>query len=341
MQRALASNRGAATVGCSSVRWLNPLAGLLLGGGVACSALTSLDGLTGGAADKEGAPYSADGGSDVRAGAGVDAGEVADASGDCLEDACGTTVPRSDGEAGDARADAEAHADADVDAAASTDSAPPSIVRVQAVAPGWGSSDATTLTLVQENAGDLLVAGVYFTESTATITVADSLGNTWVPTTAYANTAACSSGQVSVAQIFYAGNILAGGNVVTVSQSSGAFPLGAFLVEYSGVRAAGPLNGVSGGHPASSTATMSAGSLTTTGAHDLVVALFAEATVYGVMTTGPGFSVVANDTTFYSMFEDDLPAGSGPGTVTPTAFEPGNAPSDCWVAAAAAFTAAP
>src|ERR1700727_2354858 len=57
-------------------------------------------------------------------------------------------------------------------------SSPPSIVRVQAVAPGWTSSTQTTLTLAEENAGDLLVAGVYFAAS-ATITITDSLGNSW------------------------------------------------------------------------------------------------------------------------------------------------------------------
>jgi hypothetical protein len=142
-------------------------------------------------------------------------------------------------------------------------------------------------------------------------------------------------------EIFYAGGIAAGNNVVTVTQSSGTTPLGAFVVEYSGARAAGALDGVSGGSAASSTATMSAGNLTTTSAHDLVVAIFAEATAYGIMTTGPGFSVVDNDTTFYSMFEDDLPAGFGPGTIAPTGTEPGGTPSDCWVAAAAAFHVAP
>ena len=171
--------------------------------------------------------------------------------------------------------------------------------------------------------------------------MADSLGNTWLPTTAYANVSACSGGNVSVVEIFYAESIAAGANMVTVTQSSGTSPLGAFVIEYSGVLAAGSLDGVSGGPATSSTATMSAGSLTTTGAPDLVVALFAEATVWGVITTGPGFSIVADDATFYSMFEDDLPAGAGPGTVNPTAIESGGATSDCWVATAAAFKAAP
>jgi hypothetical protein len=235
----------------------------------------------------------------------------------------------------DSSADSSA-ADSGIDSSGST-----SIVRVQAVSPGWVSSNDTTLTLVEENAGDLLVAGVYFAEATATITVTDTLGNSWLPTNAYANTTACNIGNVSVAEIFYAGGIASGDNVVTVTQSSGTSPLGAYLVEYSGVRTTGPLDGVSGGSAASSTATMSAGNLTTTSARDLVVALFAEATAYGIMTTGPGFSVVDNDTTFYSMFEDDLPTGFGPGTIAPTANEPGGTPSDCWVATAAAFHVGP
>jgi hypothetical protein len=258
-----------------------------------------------------------------------------DASRACPPDACQTIVAPSDDAAGDVRAAP------DMDAPAPSDASPSSITRVQTVAPGWGSTESTTLTLVAENAGDLLVAGVYFTDSTGFITVADSLGNTWLPTTAYANVSGCSGGNVSVVEIFYAEGIAAGANMVTVTQSSGTSPLGAFVVEYSGVLAAGSLDGVSGGPATSSTSTMSAGSLTTAGAHDLVVALFAEATVWGVITTGPGFSIVADDATFYSMFEDDLPAGAGPGAVNPTAIESGGATSDCWVAAAAAFKTGP
>jgi hypothetical protein len=219
-----------------------------------------------------------------------------------------------------------------------------SIARVQSVAPGWVSAQETTLTL-EENAGDLLVAGVYFDDSTVTIAVADSLDNVWTPTTAYANITPCplgaSGANASVVQIFYAEGVAAGGNVVTVTQSSGTTPLGAFLVEYSGIRASGSLEGTSGGPAPSSTPTMSAGSLTTEGAHDVVVALFAEATTGGTITPGPGFSTAANDASFYSLFEDDLPSGTGPGPIAPTATEPGGEPSDCWVGAAAAFTAGP
>jgi hypothetical protein len=269
---------------------------------------------------------------------------ASDALRDCPPDACQTITPPPDDGEGDEAGD-EAGEDArlppDEDAPNPSDASPASITRVQTVAPGWGSVQQTTLTLVAENAGDLLVAGVYFTDSTVTITVADSLGNAWAPTTAYANVTACSTGQTSVAQIFYATGVAAGMNVVTVTQSSGTSALGALVVEYSGALASGSLDGVSGGPATSSTTTMSAGSLTTTGANDLVVALFAEATVWGVITTGPGFSIVADDGTFYSMFEDDLPAGAGPGTVDPTAFESGGATSDCWVAAAAAFKAGP
>jgi hypothetical protein len=328
MQRAFASKPSAATVRNANLRRVNPFVGVLLGSSVAaCSILTSLNGLTGGAPD-EGAPSSAD-----AAVSPVSLGE--DASAGCLTDACHASAPPSEDEAGDARVAS------DVDAMDSSDASPSSIARVQSVAPDWVSDEAATLTLVQENAGDLLVAGVYFSASSVTVTVTDSLGNTWLPTTAYANTAGCSAGNVTVAQIFYAGSIAAGSNTVTVAQSSGTSPLGVFLVEYSGASSAGVLDGVNGGPATSSTGTMSAGTLTTTGAHDLVVGLFAEATVYGLMAPGPGFSIVANSTTFYSLFEDDLPAGMGPGPVTPTAIEPGDAPSDCWVAATAAFKPGP
>src|SRR5271170_8048943 len=118
--------------------------------------------------------------------------DIADAASDasraCPPDACQTIVPPSDDAAGDAGAAP------DMDAPNPGDASPSSITRVQTVAPGWGSAQSTTLTLVAENAADLLVAGVYFTESTGFITVADSLGNMWLPTTAYANVSGCSGG---------------------------------------------------------------------------------------------------------------------------------------------------
>jgi hypothetical protein len=222
----------------------------------------------------------------------------------------------------------------------SSDSHVPSITRVQAIAPGWQFSTSTALTF-HENAGDLLVAGIYYTQSTVNIAVADTLGNPWTPTTAFANVTACSSNGTTVAQIFYAEGVAPGDNVVTVTQSSGNTPLGAFLVEYSGIQVTGALEYVVGASASSSTSTMSVGSLTTTGTLDVVVALFAEATTSGVIAPGSGFATAAGDSSFYSMIEDDLPAGMAPGTVTPTATEPGGVASDCWVGAAAAFRAAP
>jgi hypothetical protein len=229
--------------------------------------------------------------------------------------------------------------DAGVDST-SVDAAP-AIVRVQSLAPGWVSSATTTVTL-DENAGDLLVAGVYFAASNVTVSVRDSLGNTWTPTTAYVNsTANCSQTNASVAQIFFAEGISAGKNILTVQQSSGTSPLGVFVVEYSGVRGVGALDGVTGGAATSSTATMNPGTLTTTGALDLVVALFSEATTSGTMTPGPGFVTVQYNSTFYSLIEDNLPNGTGAGAVDPTATEPGGTPSSCWSAAAVAFRATP
>jgi hypothetical protein len=316
-------------VACGLVSGLNRLSEVDSLDGGADSASHSL--AEDGGADSSMGPPAADSGPDSSIDSAT--GDSANASTDSSA-ADGAVDSSTDSSTRDSGIDSSV-ADSGVDS-----SSPTSIVRVQAVAPGWASSPQTTLTLAEENAGDLLVAGVYFAAS-ATITITDSLGNSWSPTSAYANTtASCNDENVSVVEIFYAGGIAAGGNVVTVAQSSGTAPLGAYLVEYSGARAAGALDGVSGGSAASSTVTMSAGNLSTTSAHDLVVALFAEATTSGTMTAGPGFSAVDTDGTFFSMFEDDLPTGFGPGVIVPTANEPGG-PSDCWVAAAASFRVAP
>jgi hypothetical protein len=221
---------------------------------------------------------------------------------------------------------------------ADSPSPPNGISRVQVVAPGFASASQVTRA-INETAEDLLVAGVYFNTSAVTITVSDSLGNTWTPTAAYANPSSfCSgTGDATVVQIFYARAVATGSNIVTVQQSSGTHPLGAFLVEYSGARASGTLDAVTGNRATSSTANMTAGSLTTTGARDVTVALFAEATSTGIMTPGSGFASVATDEYFYSLFEDDLPAGVGPSATNPSGTEPGGRTSSCWVGVAAAF----
>jgi hypothetical protein len=313
----------------------------------ACSIVTNLDGLSQGAGTFSDAGAAV---ADEEAGDVLGAVNTSDAAADTPSDGPGANdgadgrsapdVP-TDGAVVNDGADSNTPGVSDAPSdSPHSDSEAPAIVRVQAIAPGWQSSSSTTLTF-RENAGDLLVAAVYFTDYTVGIAVADTLGNTWTSTTAFANIRACGSNSATVAQIFYSEGVAAGDNVVTVTQSSGDSPLGAFLVEYSGVRATGSLDCVVGGPAPSSTSMMSPGSLTTTGAVDLVVALFAEATTSGVITPGSGFATAAGDPGFYSMLEDDVPAGVALGTVTPSATEPGGLQSDCWVAAAAAFRAAP
>jgi len=79
---------------------------------------------------------------------------ASDASRDCPPDACQTIGPPSDGEAGDVAATPDVDAPSPIDGPS-----PSSITRVQTAAPGWMSAQEITLTLVQENPGDLLVAG--------------------------------------------------------------------------------------------------------------------------------------------------------------------------------------
>jgi hypothetical protein len=191
-----------------------------------------------------------------------------------------------------------------------------------------------------EDTGDLLVVGVYFNAATVTIAVSDTVGNAWSSTPAYAQVSPCAymGGGANAAQLFYAPNVLGGSNVVTITQSSGTDPFGAFLVEYGGARTSEAFDVSTGYYPSSSTATMTTGSLTTTGSNDVVVALFASATTAGTITAGPGFTSVATDVTYFSMMEDDLP-GMSPGTVDPSATAPNGAPSNCWVGAAASFKA--
>lgn len=99
------------------------------------------------------------------------------------------------------------------------------------------------------------------------------------------------------------------------------------------------LDGASATVATGATATMTAGTLTTTGARDVVVALFGDEASYGQMVAGSGFEAEQVDTGFAAMIEDDVPVGAAPGMHEAQAVLPvdSDAGLACWVGVSAAF----
>jgi hypothetical protein len=190
------------------------------------------------------------------------------------------------------------------------------------------------------HAGDLLVIGTYVAQASIVVTLSDSLGHHFASTPAQSggNAGACTAFGVT-AQLWYATTRASGSDTITLSKS-GNDGFGAFVLEYAGLAAGGHLDAKSSATTTVAETPMSAGQVTTSGARDVVVALFADFGAYGAMTAGAGFTADISDGNWVAMVEDDLPAGgAAPGVHEPQATL--SAQSDaglaCWVGVAAAF----
>ena len=202
-----------------------------------------------------------------------------------------------------------------------------------------------TFSYTVKQAGDLLVLGTYIASASASVSsVGGSLGEDYVAAGSQSggtSGAICSGLSVNV-QLFYANAVAAGSDTIMLTQG-GTDGLSAFLLEYAATGEGAKLDARASAAGTTGTMAMTAGSLTTTGATDLVVALFADKAQTGSMTVGNGFAAQAFDDGFAAMIEDDLPAGAAPGTVVPGATEapPTNDASPdgdpCWAAVSVAF----
>lgn len=167
---------------------------------------------------------------------------------------------------------------------------------------------------ITETAGNFLIAVVMTKATTLNpVTVADALGNTWIPAAPAQSQLGWSSTFYSTVQIFYAPNVLGGANTVYASQLTSYdsnSQTGLYLLEYSGVASSYPVD-VSAGQPAgSSTSTASTGNMTlTTSCTDLVVAGFIndqESSQGSIgFSAGTGWSQRGLDTTAASLVEDN------------------------------------
>ena len=133
-----------------------------------------------------------------------------------------------------------------------------------------------------QGAGNLNVIAIGWSDTTATVTnVSDSAGNAYAPAIAPTTL----PGQITHV-IYYAKNIRAGANTVTVTFSAAANYPDVRIVEYRGLDPVNPLHASVGA--TGSSATSSTGTLTTTAASVLLVAANDVST--STRDAGPGFT---------------------------------------------------
>ena len=175
---------------------------------------------------------------------------------------------------GDGGSDADEAGDADPDGPP-----PPPILFVQGgvtTSAGQNATVAHALPAAQA-AGNLNVIVISWTDQNdSVLSVADSNLNSYLSATQEIST------QGFTQRIYYASNIKAGPNVVTVTLSGNVPDPKLRVFEYQGIAANLPVDKVSSSN--GSTATSSAGPITTTQDHELLFA----ANVVATVTTGPG-----------------------------------------------------
>ena len=138
-----------------------------------------------------------------------------------------------------------------------------SFVQVNAATPQAASASVAVTYAASQTAGNLNVVAVGWNDTTSTVnTVTDSRGNT------YALAIGPTSGTGLRQSIYYAKNIAAGANTVTVTFSKAAAFVDVRVLEYSGLDTASPLDKTAGA--AGSGTTASSGAATTTAANELI-----------------------------------------------------------------------
>ncbi len=202
-----------------------------------------------------------------------------------------------------------------------------SISFVQGGKTGYRESSQVACPVETNTLNHLLLAAIYSTSNSVTLSVADALGNTWTPLPR--DTSA--NGQI---QVYYAIAKATSSNTIIATQSSGTAIMGLFCSEWSGNATSNVLDVQTATNASSPTSSMSSGNLTTTGSSDLLYCVFADKKE-GAMTIGTGFTQDEIDTGFgaLSEYKRDLTAGTYSCNATDTAA------SSYWLAYAAAFKA--
>jgi hypothetical protein len=175
---------------------------------------------------------------------------------------------------------------------------------------GGGTGTGSGISLVQENAvhgsavgslsvsfpvnnqqGNLILAAVRMSTASQTVTITDSLGNTYTDAVNQAQTA--DGHQV---HLFYARNIAAGANTITAAFSSTNNHPYLAIYEYSGLSTTNPLDQTAHAQGSSALAD-TGGTASTNSASELIFAATGLPASYsGVVTAGSGYALQQQDT---------------------------------------------
>ena len=198
-------------------------------------------------------------------------------------------------------------------------------VQVNSVTPQSSVSSVTVSYPSAQTGGNLNIVVVGWNDSTSTMTsLSDSNGNT------YAQAGTTQRGTNLTQAIYYAKNIKAGGNTVTVNFNQAATYIDVRILEYSGLDTSNPLDVTASA--AGSSSSPNSGSATTTSANELI---------FGAGTTFDTFSGAGTGFTYRIITQDGDIAEDE--VVSSTGNYSASAPlknSSYWVMQMAAFKAA-
>jgi hypothetical protein len=198
-------------------------------------------------------------------------------------------------------------------------------VQVNAAIPQTNTASLPVTFGLAQTAGNLNIVVVGWNDTTSTVTsVSDSLGNT------YAQAGGMITGSGARQSIYYAKNIAAGSNTVTVVFNQAARYVDVRILEYSGLDTSNPLDVTSSA--AGSSVSPNSGAATTTSANELIFG--AGTTATGFYAPGSGFTtrIITGDG---DIAEDKVVSSTGSYSATG---QTSNAP---WVMQMATFRAKP
>jgi hypothetical protein len=208
----------------------------------------------------------------------------------------------------------------------STGGGPITFVQVKSATPQTNSASVAVTYPVAQTLGNLNIVAVGWNDTTSTVTgITDTRGNTY--TLAIGPTTGTGLSQ----SIYYAKNIAAGSNTVTVTFSKAAAFVDVRILEYGGLDTANPLDKSAGAVGSGTTA--SSGAATTTAANELIFG--AGMTIAKFTGAGSGFTLRIITSPDADVAEDR--------TVTATGNYSATAPNSTssWVMQVATFKAKP
>ena len=210
-----------------------------------------------------------------------------------------------------------------------TDAIPTTVTPV-VVIPGFTVFAASSHFTLDTTAGDLVIVAVDWNDSAATVAVSSNNVPSYTALPRKSIATGCNLNLGTNVQLWYGVAATSGSDTVTVMQSTGANGIGLLAAEYANLGAPTATTGMIA--PSASNAE-DAGTLVTS-TYALIVVMFHDSVGNGTMIQGPGYEILAMDTTAYALTET---AVLGPGNHDVNATLPAGTSDACWAATAAAF----